>query len=102
MPLKDKEKRNKASKVRMQKMRQGVTKQGVTDEGVTWETLPIKDIKELLPDDIVADIISLGEYDHIRERNITLEGRFRKAYKYQVWHDENFINGIHKDLEATR
>ena len=35
MPLKDKEKRNEASKTRMQKMRKGVTKQGVTDVGVT-------------------------------------------------------------------
>ena len=68
-----------------------------------WETLPIRDIKELLPEDIVAGIISLGEYDRIRERNVTLEGRFRLAYKYQVWHDENFIDGIHKEyLEATR
>ena len=61
-----------------------------------WETISIKDIKELLPEDIVTDIIALGEYDRIRERSITLEGRFRLAYKYQVWHDENFIDGIHR------
>ena len=78
----------------MQKMR--------NKKGVTWETIPIKEIKELLPDDIVADIIAVGEYDRIRERNITLEGRFRQAYKYQVWHNENFIDGVHKGLEATR
>lgn len=67
-----------------------------------WETVSIKDIKEALPDNIVEDIIVLGEYDRIRERSITLEGRFRRAYKYQVRHEANFINGIHKDLEATR
>ncbi len=112
MPYKDKERANEASRLRMQRKRQGVTlgvtKQGVTDEGVTWETMPIKDIKEALPDNIVEDIIALGEYDRIRHRPITLEERFRRAYKYQVWYNENFINAIHKDskyrqyAEATR
>ena len=83
--------------------RRCVTKQGVTDEGVTWETMSLKDIKSALPDDIVVDIIAVGEYDRIRERSTTLEGRFRRAYKYQVWHDANFIDGVHKDLVgATR
>ena len=91
MPLKDKEKRKDAARDRQRKHRQGVTQ-----EGVTWETISLKDIKSALPDDIVADITALGEYDRIRERNITLEGRFRRAYKYKVWHDENFIDGIHR------
>ena len=97
--------KNEQTRLRMQKMRnkKGVTTDSVTDEGVTWETIPLKDIKELLPEDIVTDIIALGEYDRIRERSVTLEGRFRLAYKYRVWHDENFIDGIHKEyLEATR
>ena len=76
-----------------------VHKKGAQD----WETISLKDIKSALPEDIVADIISLCEYDRIRERSVTLEGRFRLAYKYKVWHDENFIDGIHKEyLEATR
>ena len=62
----------------------------------------LKEIKLALPKDIVADIMVLGEYDRIRQRSVTLERRFRLAYKYQVWHNENFIDGIHKELEATR
>ena len=58
--------------------------------------LRVREIKLALPKDIVSDIIVLGEYDRIRERSITLEGRFRRAYKYHVWHNENFIDGIHK------
>ncbi len=106
MPYKDKERATEASKLRMQKMRQGVTKQGVTDEGVTWETIPLEDIKATLPQDIVSYI------ENVASKYGLLEQRFRRAYKYQVWHDENFINGIHKDskhrkvvgdlLEATR
>ena len=45
----------------------------------------------------MADIIAISEYDRKKERNITLEGRFRRAYKYQVWHNENFTDGVHKD-----
>ena len=80
-----------------------VHKQGAQGEGAQpkgsqdWETISLRDIKSALPDDIVADIIAISEYDCIKERNITLEGRFRRAYKYHVWHDENFIDGIHKD-----
>ena len=62
-----------------------------------WETIPIKDIKEILPKDIVGDILRLGEYDRIRQRPITLEMRFRRAYKYHLWHEANFINGVHKN-----
>ena len=63
----------------------------------TWETMPLEDIKEVLPDNIVEDIVALGEYDRIRKRPITLEERFRRAYKYHLWYGANFINGIHKD-----
>ena len=58
----------------------------------------LREIKSALPKDIVDDIIVLGEYDRIRQRSVTLEGRFRSAYKYHVWHDETFIDGIHRDL----
>ena len=74
-----------------------VNPKSILSSGVTWETMPITDIKEVLPDNIVEDIINLGEYDCIRKRPITLEERFRLAYKYQVWHDDNFIDGIHED-----
>ena len=91
MPYKDKEKATGASKLRMQKMRQGVTTEGVTMKGVTWETMPLTEIKQALPQDIIDYIENVS-------RRYGLRGlRLRRAYKYQVWHDENFINGIHKD-----
>ena len=89
-------KRYQRDYMKSKRSNKGLTANGSNKEGLTWETIPLKDIKELLPKDIVADILALGEYDRIKERSITLEGRFRLAYKYQVWHDENFIDGIHR------
>ena len=86
MPYKDKD---VTAAERMRRYRdKGVTKQGVTDEGVTWETMPLKEIIAALPQDIVSYIEST--------RYGSTEIRFRRAYKYKVWHDANFINGIHK------
>lgn len=107
MPYKDKEIAKTAVRDRQRRHRQGVTQGGVTGQGVTWETLPLGDIKSALPRDIVSYIENVaGKYG-------LLEQRLRRAYKYQVWHEANFINGIHKDskyrqflkgdfLEATR
>lgn len=88
------------SKLRMRKMRNkdSVTSDSVTSPSVTWETIPIKEIKAILPSYLVKEIEALAEYDQIRQRPVTLEDRLRKAYKYHVWHGENFIKGIHKDL----
>ena len=65
-----------------------------------WETMPLKDVK--LPQDII------GYIENVSSRYGLRELRLRRAYKYQVWHDENFINGIHKGskyrqfVEATK
>ncbi|GAF94092.1 unnamed protein product [marine sediment metagenome] len=92
MPYKDKETAKVAARDRQRKHRQGVTGQGVT-----WETIPLEDIKTVLLDDIVGYILKVGE------RYGNTEQRLRRAYKYHLWHDKNFINGVHKDLvEATR
>ncbi len=81
-----------------------VTSEGITEspesstESVTsgtWETIPLKEIKEILPSHLEIEV--LGEYDRLRQRSITLEGRFRRAYKYHVWHEANFTDGIHND-----
>ncbi|KKL58416.1 hypothetical protein LCGC14_2225550 [marine sediment metagenome] len=69
--------------------------QNVTHE--RWETITVKEIKEILPEYLVSGILSLGRYDEIRQRPITMDDRFRNAYKYHVWHEANFIDGIHKD-----
>ncbi len=58
----------------------------------------VREIKGILPDDLVARIKVLGEYDRLKHRATTLEDRLRMAYKYHVWHEANFINGVHKDL----
>jgi len=74
----------------MKKVR-GNTEQGNTADGNTeWETMPLGDIKPVLPQDIISYIKSVGK------RYGMVEQRLRRAYKYQVWHDANFINGIHK------
>ncbi len=91
-----KEVKTEQARLRMQKMR---NKDSVTSDSVTsWETMPLKDIK--LPQDIISYIENIASRYGLREL------RLRRAYKYQVWHDENFINGIHKDskyrLEATK
>ena len=67
--------------------------QNVTPE--RWET--IKEIKEILPGYLVKEIEALVVWDELLGRAITLEGRWRNAYKYHMWHEENFIDGIHKD-----
>ena len=62
-----------------------------------WETMLLKDIISVLPQDIVNYIENVASKYGLREQ------RLRRAYKYQVWHDENFINGIHRDLlEVTK
>ena len=87
-----KEVKKEQARLRMQKMRNNsVTKQSVTSDSVTsWETMPLKDIISALPQDIVDYIENVSRRYGLREQ------RLRRAYKYQVWHDENFINGIHK------
>ena len=97
MPYKDKAQATEASKERMRKHRQGVTKQGVTDEGVTWETIAIKEIKEILPGHLVKEIEALVVWDELLKRAVTMEERWRNAYKYHVWHEANFTDGIHND-----
>ena len=62
-----------------------------------WETISIKEIKEILPSYLVKEIEGICEYDRLKQRNITVEGRFRRAYKYHLWHEANFIGGMHKD-----
>ena len=92
-----KEVKTEQARLRMQKMRnKGVTEQSVTSDSVTsWELL--KDIKASLPQDIVSYIESVGQ------RYSDTELRLRRAYKYKVWHDKNFVNGVHRDLlEVTR
>ena len=79
--------------------RRGAQDKGAQTEGAQdWETILIKEIKEILPEYLVKEIEALAEYDRIRQRPLTLEDRFRIAYKYHVWHEGNFTNGIHKDL----
>ena len=63
-------------------------------ESGTWETIPLKEIKEILPAHLVDEIVSLVRWDELKHRAIT--DRWRNAYKYHVWHEETFINGIHK------
>ncbi len=55
----------------------------------------VREIKGILPDDLVARIMVLDEYDRLKHRATTLEDRLRGAYKYHVWHEENFTDGIH-------
>ena len=62
----------------------------------TRETIPIKQIKETLPDSLVNQIERLSEWGILHNRPTTLEDRLRLAYKYHVWHEENFIGGIHR------
>ena len=99
MPYKDKDKRNQA----------GINNGGVNTTSSpesstksvtsgTWEIIPIKQIKEILPDSLVNQIERLSEWSILHNRPATFEDRLRLAYKYHVWHEENFINGIHKDL----
>ena len=107
MPYKDKEKRNQASKDSMQRKREGLTlgvnKEGVNSEGSQdWETIPLEEIKEILPSNTLIDIIAISDYGRIRQRPIMFEERLRRAYKYQVQHDEDFINGIHKDSKYRK
>ena len=63
-----------------------------------WEALPLKDIK--LPQDIIDYIENVSTRYGLREL------RLRRAYKYKVWHDASFINGMHKDskyrVEVTK
>ncbi len=61
-----------------------------------WETMPLKDIISALPQDIIDYIENVSSRYGLREQ------RLRRAYKYQVWHNENFINGIHKDSKYLR
>ena len=110
---KDKDKRNQASKDSMKRKREGLAT-GINNGGVnttsspesstksvtsgTWETIPIKQIKEILPDSLVNQIERLSEWSILHNRPATFEDRLRMAYKYHVWHEENFIHGVHKDL----
>ena len=72
-----------------------VNPKSILSSGVTWETIPIKEIKEILPGYLVKEIEALVVWDELHNRAITLEGRWRNAYKYHVWHEENFTDGIH-------
>lgn len=92
MPYKDKEKQKEAQRTAMDRLRgsqRGSQNDRVHSEG-SHETLLLKDIKSALPQDIIAYIESVGS------RYGLIEQRLRRAYKYQVWHEANFINGIHK------
>ena len=93
MPYKDKAKQREAVKGAVTTHRKGITPEGITQD---WQTVSIKGIKAILLDSIVADIIALGEHDRALRRAVTLEERFRKAYKYYVWRKASFIDGIHK------
>ncbi len=66
-------------------------------ESGTWETIPLKEIKEILPDSLVERMQVLSEHDRLRQRPGTAEDRVRMAYKYHVWHEANFTDGIHND-----
>ena len=44
----------------------------------------VREIKGILPDDLVARIMVLDEYDRLKHRATTLEDRLRMAYKYHV------------------
>lgn len=81
-------KKNLAKRVLIQK--------GIDDGSNNWETMPLKDIISALPQDIVNYIESVSSKYGLREI------RLRRAYKYQVWHEKNFINGIHKDSKYWR
>lgn len=85
-----KEVKTEQARLRMQKMRnKGAS---VTSDSVTsWETMPLAEIKQALPQDIVSYIENVSAKYGLREQ------RLRRAYKYKVWHEANFINGIHRD-----
>jgi len=74
------------------RVRRGAQNKGAQAEGAQdWETMPLKDVISALPEDIVDYIESVSTKYGLREQ------RLRRAYKYHVWHKENFINGVHKD-----
>lgn len=77
--------------------RRGAQDKGAQPEGAQdWETLPLKDITSALPQDIISYIESISSRYGLRDQ------RLRWAYKYKVWHDENFINGVHKDSKSRQ
>lgn len=83
-------------RVRRYRERKSVTSDSVTSKSVT-DTISISDIKTILPQDIISYIENVGSRYGLTEQ------RFRRAYEYQVWHNENFISGVHGDLsEATK
>lgn len=79
------------SKAKDRERKQFQPKSNLTEGSQNWETMPLKDIISALPRDIVSYIENVASKYGMREQ------RLRRAYKYQVWHDENFINGVHKD-----
>ena len=97
MPLKDKEKRNEASKARMQKMREGVTKQGVTDEGVTmvpasyvmglngkmYEALPERERYLKLSDGQVLDRLNQPEANASGDFMLRMQRCNESSYNYR-------------------
>ncbi len=69
--------------------------QNVTHE--RWETITVKEVKEILPAYLVKEVEALVVWDELLGRAITLEERWGNAYQYHVWYEGSFINGIHKD-----
>ncbi len=79
-------------RARREGSQEGSQTQGSQPKGSQdWETIPVAEIKKILPEHIQNDIIIAG----VKKGNT--EMRFRRAYKYHLWHQANFINGVHKD-----
>lgn len=66
------------------------------DSVTSWETIPLDDIKAVLPQDITCSIIGIGEHYGNTDQ------RLRRAYKYHLWHEANFIDGVHKDSKYRK
>ena len=58
----------------------------------------LRGIISALPQDIIDYIENVSR----KYKVVSQEERLRTAYKYRVWHEANFINGVHKESHTIR